>query len=254
MGVIIEEGTPLSPSGSTGKTAQMIARTRDLVGEETADLFSDANEILPALNDGKDVIFSTSDVLLRDAVRALTASVSAYALDDLGRMVFLKHRTGTAGAYAYTDLIPIAAERVEDVIGLSAGTPKYYTTDIPAADGSAQITVYPEPAAGITGHLVGQYYAIPPDLAIETTPGTGQDPEWHIAWHFLPCYHAASILLRKDRRPEAALEMENKFRSGIIQYERWLQTRRPYMADAVRSQPSPNDGAFTVSSYPYEIG
>jgi len=247
MGNTIVWGTESTYSGIT--TANLIARVRDLVGEETSDLYDDDTEILPALNDGKNVLFASMDVLLSTLTRALASGTSAYEVADLGRVVWLKHRTGSAGAYSYTDILPISSEHVQSVIDITGSTPLYFTTDIPSSDGTPQVTVYPTPGASITGEIYGLYYAVPTDLDLVSV-----NPRWHARFHFLPCYHAAAVLLRKDRRPEAALEMETLFKAGMVEYERWYNSRRPAGQDVIRSQPSPNDAFYSQSAYPYEIG
>lgn len=344
-------------------TPDLLARTRDLIAEHDADLYSDATEILPALNDGKDIVFSDIDVLLKTVALPLVAGVSTYAIADLGRVVWMKYRTGTAGAYTYRDLRFVRNEDVAALLELTGSEPLYVTTDLLDSSGDTQITVFPTPATGITGDIYVMYHSVPADLALDsaiaatlaidsaasdsdinvtalhagtvgnsirvalvanagTNPlsvstsgfditveletdagspvstaaevvaaieaylpaaalieaevvgsgtgvvdamsitalsggsgtGGGVNPSWHRRFHFLPCYHAASVLLRKDRRPEAAVEMEQMFRMGMVEYQRWYNGRRPYMADAVLSKPSPNESFEVADSYPYEIG
>ena len=226
-------------------TADLLARVRDLVGEETADLYDDAAEMLPALNDGINILFSSMDVLLKQTTQALVAGQSAYPLADLGRMVWLKHRTGTA-PYSYTNILPVGSENLEHLLALTGSEPRYYTTEIVSATGATQVVIYPTPATGITGSLHGLYFGIP--VALDTT---SSNPTWHLRFHFLPCYHAAAVLLRKDRRPEAALEMEALFLSGMIEYERWYNSRAPYKGEVIASQPSPNENFELGTAFPY---
>lgn len=230
-------------------TAQCLARIRDLLGEETADLYDDTAELLPAFNEGKDILFSHIDVLLKTTTQALVAATDTYALADLGRMVWLKHRKGTAGAYTYTNLTPVSSEDVERLLSLSAAEPRYYTTDIVSAAGATQVVIYPTPVAGITGSLHGMYFSVPADCDL-----TSVNPTWHVSFHFLPCYHAAAVLLRKDRRPDAALEMEVLFQSGMAEYERWYNSRRPTGQDVIGVQPSPNEPFGFAATYPDTIG
>jgi hypothetical protein len=238
-------GDPI-PSGTGTTTAMLLARIRDLVGEETADLYDDAAEMLPALNDGVTILFSSMDVLLKQTTQALVAGQSAYPLADLGRMVWLKYRTGTTPPYSYTNILPVGSENLEHLLELTGSEPRYYTTDIVASSGDTQVVVYPTPATGITGSLHGLYFGVP--VALDTT---SSNPTWHVRFHFLPCYWAAAVLLRKDRRPEAALEMEALFRSGMVEYERWYNSRAPYKGEVIASQPSPNENFELGTAFPY---
>lgn len=226
-------------------TVDLIARLRDLVGEETADLYTDATEMLPALNDGKNIIFNRIDVLPKLLDTNLVAAQAAYTVTDLGRIEWLRHKQSSS----YTEMHYVHAHEVESLLTLS-GDPKYYTTEMLSSTGVPQITVFPTPPTGISGSLYGYYFAIPADLA-----ASGSDPTWHTPFHFLPCYHAAAVLLRKDRRPEAANEMELKFEQGLVRYERWYLERKPYRkgADAIRSQADPNDHDHSPHAYPWEL-
>jgi hypothetical protein len=230
-------GTGAPITAGVGGTAELIARVRDLMAEETADLYGDATELLPALNEGKDIIFSTIDVLPKTLTQLITGAVASYAVADLGRIDWIRY--GTTGH----DLVPIHADEIRHTLGTS-GTPQYYAIGLSNA-GVPQITLYPTPGATDTTTLVGSYFAVPADLTI-----TGSNPTWH---HFLPCYHAAAVMLRKDRRPEASTEMEGRFRSGIVEYGKWYASRFPYRGDTVRSQPSPMGTSYTPT-YPDEIG
>jgi hypothetical protein len=338
-----------------GTTADLIARVRDLMAEETADLYEDATELLPNLNDGKEIMFADLDVLPKTLSQVITGSTATYEIADLGRIDWIRY--GASGP----DLVPVHADELRWLSGVT-GTPTHYGIGLSAA-GVPQITLYPTPGATDTTTLVGSYFAIPADLAVEGdiaatttidcananadlivtakalgTPGnavsitlvdpggatatlgvttagpaitvslgraasaitstatlvkaaidaylpasslvsvalvgsgagimsaktiqtlsggsgTGavSNPTWHSRYHFLPCYHAAAILLRKDRRPEAATEMEVRFRSGIIEYGRWFESRFPYRGDVVRAQPSPM-GSMFEPTYQHEIG
>lgn len=229
-------------------TADCLARIRDLLGEETADLYTDV-ELLAAFNDGKTQMLSAFDVLLKTTTQTLTAGDATYALADLGRMLWLKHRKGTAGAYTYTELTPVSSDDITSLLELTGTDPLYYTTDIADASGATQITLYPTPGTGVTGSLYGMYFSVAADCDT-----TSVNPTWHVNFHFLPCYHAAAVMLRKDRRPEAALEMETLFKAGCVEYERWYNSRRPHGQDVMHVQPSPNDSLSVTPAYPYEIG
>lgn len=223
-----------------GVTALLIARVRDLLAEESADLYQDATEILPLLNDGKEMMFSTLDVLQRDLLQVITGGTASYAISDLGRIDWIRY--GMSGP----DLRPVHADELRQLSGMT-GTPSHYAIGL-SVMGVPQITLYPTPSVSDTTTLVGSYYAIPADLTI-----TGSDPTWHKRYHFLPCYHAASILLRKDRRPEASVEMETRFRAGIAEYGKWFESRFPYRGDTTRAQASPMDDSYPTA-YPTEIG
>ena len=228
-------------------TADLIARVRDLMAEEHADLYVDATEVLPVINDGKNILFASADLLPR--VFDEPMGTGEVVVADLGRMSYVAYKVGTA----LTVLVPVHVDEIEAVSALAAGTPRYYTTDLLAADGSPLVKTFPAPSDGLEGSLYGHYFGIPPDLSLPVEGGAeGQNPVWHSPYHYLPCYHAAAILLRKDRRPEAAADMEARFRLGIVEYQRWYLTRFPYRSDTTRSQPSPNEAG--LGAYPDTIG
>jgi hypothetical protein len=59
MAVTITDGThAVGAVGAGATTGDLIARVGDLIGEETADFYSIATDILPALNEGKDIAFT----------------------------------------------------------------------------------------------------------------------------------------------------------------------------------------------------
>ncbi len=226
-------------------TADLLARVRDLLGEETADLYDDAAELLPLLNDGKNGIFADIDVLPKFLSADLVAGTSAYSVADAGRIEWIEYESGGT----YTCMTALRPEEVRDVLTLTGTTPSWYTVGIDAS-GVPNVTVYPPVPAtyDASGSLYGLYYAVPADL-----DASGSNPTWHKKWHFLPCYHAAAVALRKDRRPEAATEMEARYRAGIREYERWFNANFPYKPEHLHSKASAlsSDQRF---AYPHEIG
>lgn len=246
MGVIIEDGTPVAATAST--TIQMIKRVRDLLGESVADLYDDTADILPELVTGQETMFSTLRVIQKDFTSALIAGQQEYVLADLVEMLRLYYRTGAVGAYQYTELSAVSGEDAWRVIELSASTPMYYSTDTISASGDTQVVVYPVPSAGISGSIYGIYFGQPAAVSMVG------NPRWHKRFHFTPCYYAASVLLRRDRRPEAAQEMMYDFERGVLEYQNWYDKQRPYMPDIIACQPSPNAAFSSGQAYPYLIG
>ena len=239
----------LSPiTGSASTTIQMVKRVRDLLGESVADLYDDTADILPELIVGVDTMFSTLRVLQKTFTAALVAAQSEYPLPDLTEMLRLYYRTSINGTFQYQELHSISGEDIWKVFDLTASTPMFYTTDTIDDEGATQVVVYPEPMAAIAGDLYGIYFGQPAVISAELNPA------WHKKFHFLPCYYAASVLLRRDRRPEAAQEMMYDFERGVLEYQNWYDKQRPYVPDIIACQPSPNAAFSSGQAYPYLIG
>jgi hypothetical protein len=227
MAVTIIDGTHAS-GGSTTTTADLIARLRDLVAEEGADLFTDATEVLPSINEGVAMLFSDLYVLPTTLIPINVVSGTAdYASPtDLLRWNRL--------LYAGEELTPISAHEYGGMDASFmdvAGTPVYYVGDLVNSAGDPQIRLCPYPAETALGRLTGTYWRHPAAL----TTG-GLNPTWHEAFHYVPCYWAAAILLRKDHRPEAADAMLVRFEQEKQRYRHTHARSRPPRIDAPMKQ------------------
>jgi hypothetical protein len=232
MGNVITGGTTASVGTST-TTADLIARLRDLVAEEGADLFTDATEVLPSINEGVAMLFSDLYVLptTLTPINVVSGTADYAAPTDLLRWNRL--------LYAGEELTPISAHEyggMDASLMDVAGTPVYYVGDLVNSAGDPHIRLCPYPAETALGRLTGNYWRHPAAL----TTG-GLNPTWHEAFHYVPCYWAAAILLRKDHRPEAADAM-------LVRFE---QEKRRYRDTVAKSRPPRIDAPMTKGSgYP----
>ena len=178
---------------------------------KTADLYSDTADILPALNEGILVAFSRLDALLRTfAGVSVVGSPYVAGCEDVARWLRVK---AAGNPLTYVDRITYTD------LAAAAGTPTMYQPDFLDAAGNRTLVLYPTPSAAQV--ISGSYYGYPPALTLE------QGPTWHKSQHFLPCFHAASVLLHKDNLPEEALFQQEQFEAGIAKYKRWLGTSLP---------------------------
>lgn len=221
-------------------TADLIARLRDIMGEEAADFYTDATEMLPALNEGKNRLFSDGFAI----PKALTpiASVDGQAdynsptdLVRWNRLLYLGEELHPISAYEYGGMDT-------DVMDVE-GTPFYYVHDLISATGAPQFRLCPKPAASVAGAITGMYWARPADL---TTGVGGVNPTWHPDFHFVPCYWAASVMLLKDHRPEAAQDMAARFEIERKRYRDAMARQRPPRSNAGLTDSS----ALTIGRLP----
>jgi hypothetical protein len=207
-------------------TGDLIARVGDLIGEETADFYSIATDLLPALNEGKDIAFAELEYALPTSLTPIDslAGTSAYALPvNTVRVRTLKwHPTNRR-------LIPITTtefESLDHTYSSTSGTPEYFIHDQLNASGAPQIVLVPPPSTSATSAVQGSIDIRPADMnTLATTGYVG--PSWHAPYHYLPCYWAASRVLRKDHRPEAADDMLAEFHEQVAGYRRYLGHKRP---------------------------
>ena len=202
-------------------TADMVAATRDMLAEPVPDFYTDL-EIIEALNDGKDDIFSEINAIIRaysGTVPAGQATVPAPA--DFGRWIDLRLASGA----------PLIYVTAEDYTALTAATgiPGQYCPTFLDSGGGYVLVVYPTP--DVDYNLAGHYYALPPRLTDD------QGPTWHKKWHMLPTYYAAARLLPRDNKDEEAALAQTRYEQGKAEYRRWLATREPNHDDAFAAVP-----------------
>jgi len=199
--------------GSATTTADLVARTRVLVGEAVADMFDDNVDIIPALNEGTIKVFSKVDALIRPFSGMTT--VGSPLVGGCGSVArWITVRAGTA-KLAYVDQLSYLD------LPDASGIPTQFCPDMLDASGERVLALYPTPATATA--IAGAYYAYPPRLTAT------QGPAWHADRHYLPCFFAAHIILRKDNLPEEADTMYGHFLDGIAEYKRWLGTSKPPM-------------------------
>lgn len=212
-------------------TAELLARLRDLVAEEAADFYTDA-ELLTALNEAKDWLFSDLYVLPKTFSDDIVDSQSDYTSPtDLKRFIDVR--------YNGERLTPLRAVEVAAYKFESEGTPRYYCPEFLETDGDRMIRLYPTPPADLTDGLTGTYFALQPDLNT-TTP---VNPTWHKEFHYIPVWYAGHIYLRKDHRPEAAADMLAYAESEKRRYKVRAKKDMPFRPDGM--MPSP-DGERTI--------
>lgn len=212
--IVYETDPPVSDS------SMLVARTRDLLGEEVADFYKDDEEILPALVEGTAQMFSDLEFALPQTLTPIASvtGTGAYALPEgtVRVRVLRWHPTGAR-------LIPISTteyEALEHTYATANGTPAYFVHDQLTAEGLPQAILVPPPGETTVGAITGSIDSRPSSLA---TSG----PTWHAQFHFVPCYWAAAKLLRKDMRPEAADDMLLEFELQKQAYRKFLGHARP---------------------------
>lgn len=234
------ELTPIPAIAAGGATtADLIARTRDLLAEAGADFYDDSVEILPWLNDGVVRMFANLDALLRMTDYNLVTGTStvdpAYAVRKFAKLL-----CGT------TELRPLTADEYMS-LPAATGTPYAYCAEFTTAAGGSRIMLYPTPDADVTNGLRVFAWVYPAPLVSAAEGVTAVDPTWHAPFHFAPCLWAAAVLLRKDHRPEDAVEMESRFYGEIAAYKRWLLDRFPDRSEAPES--SRPDGVHSLEAW-----
>lgn len=250
----IGTGTPIAQSapGRGLTTTDLIARVRDLVAEATPDYYEDA-EILGYLNEGKSRMFAHLDVLPRQLDIDLAPGQEVYRLDEI---VARFEHVSFSGR---TQITPVTSEEFARLkMTAATGAPRYYCPEFLTSRGEPAITLYPVPDALYPSGLQGVYYAEPPDLVLANNtvipPLPGVDPNWHVPYHALPSYYAASVLLRKDRLRDQAHFEEQRFFAGVEEYRRWYERKFPRRVRSTHAQGVRSLPATEVETWPFEIG
>lgn len=240
MANFIDGGTT---QASTFAAAQdLIDRVRDLISESNADYYDDP-EILGYLNEGKHRMFGFLDVIPTSYTASLVAGQAAYTVPSLVNR-WLWMNVGT------TPLKPVnSREFAALMVNPTTGTPTHYCPEFTDASGGNQVMVFPTPATSdSTPSMSGYYYGEPANLS------DSQGPTWHAQYHMLPCYYAASILLRKDRLHETAEAMEARFNAGVEEYRVWYERKFPLRFEATQ----PVSGGISDLAHdamcPWEVG
>jgi hypothetical protein len=206
-------GTPIAPVTSGPTTADLISRTRDLLAEQGADQFDDTTDIVPALNDGKSIMFSEVD-----ALPFLIDTTLAPGERDIAPPQRLSRIVSVQANGRELDMV--LASEIPDRRFDATGTPTHYCIEFLGATGDPIIRVFP--AASATCAITGMGYAQPVELSNSTPTVT---PAWHKEFAFVPCYHAASVLLISDNRIESAGLMSSRFASEVSRYKSWIAKR-----------------------------
>lgn len=192
---------------------QLVRRTRDFLGEPEPNFYDDDADIIPALNAGKDILFSDLDALPRTWTdTTVQGAVSLPAPEGFSRWISVRHADGTP--LVFVNQLDYAALKAE------TGKPTSYVPDVLDAGGSPVIVLYPTPNLAYT--LEGSYYAIPSDMTAEL------GPTWHRRFHYLVCYYAASVLLHRDNKHDEAQAHELTWERGKVDYRDWLARKAPY--------------------------
>ena len=206
-------------------SAQLLDRTRQLLGEATADFYSDADDLYPTLNWAMRRLVVDAKALPAEltAINGV-ADTRGYDLpSDFGKMLWLR--------YDGNDLLPIWAPELESLDQSffdTSSTPTFYSVDFMDADGDPQINLWPAPASNSTGAMTGFYYRVTPAIS------GSQDPEWHEDFHFSVCYGAASECLREDHRQESGDRFMAMFEQEIRRYRKFLNDQRPLRHNVAR--------------------
>lgn len=201
------------PTGGT-PASDLLKRLRDLLGEEVADFYDDALELLPLLNEGLVQIFSNVDAFPRYATTATVANTDhVHAPTDVTRW-----RSVKVGGTEMTYMNPVEYAQAD----AASGTPTSYTPHIDV-NGDAVLLLYPTPTSILAVEMF--YYGLPNLLS--TTGGAEVGATWHRRYHFLPCYYAAAQIFHKDNLPERAELMQSKFDIGVMDYRKWLGRSLP---------------------------
>ena len=242
MGNIFTGGSSATGAGAETTTSDLLARTRDIVSEETPDFYDDASEILANLNDGILRAFKVLEVLPRPFAGSTVAGSPEVALSNIRVAKWHSLFFNTIPLYPMTD-----TEYARAIA--QSGTPSHYSTDFLNSVGGQQITLYPTPSISSADALTGMYFAIPAALV---ATGTVVNPTWHAEFHFLPCWWAAAILLRKDHMPVEAAECEARFYAEIDRYSKTYHSTRPDRSEHVRYMgEGPSNAA--MGTWPFEV-
>lgn len=201
---------PIAPVGATTSTADLIARVRDVLAEETQDFFDDTTEILPLLNDACLDIFGDVDALPKSWTGDTVQDQSYLALPvDIARIKVVR-----VADKVLTEVMVPEYHRLD----AATGTPTKYLMVLDSA-GAEQIVFWPTPSSALAVQV--DYIAYPLTLTAL------QGPVWHSRFHFLPCLYAAAELLDKDHLPENADRLRMKFEAEKVRYRQWLNERFP---------------------------
>jgi hypothetical protein len=228
MAVTITGGTHASVGTTT--TADLVARVRDLLAEEAADLYVDASEVLPAINEGVGVLFAGLNVLhaTLTPIHVVSGTTDYAEPTDLVRWNRM--------LYAGEELVPITAYEygsMDSSVVDVAGTPLCYVHGLLNSSGVSMFKLCPYPNETVEDRITGSYWRRP--AALDTS---GTNPSWHAAFHYVPCLWAASVLLRKDHRPESSEAMLMRFEQEKRRYSDTVAKSRPPRIDAPMTQGS----------------
>ncbi|MFA6167845.1 MAG: hypothetical protein WC700_14585, partial [Gemmatimonadaceae bacterium] len=189
----ISTGGSLNVAPSTvthgATTAQLVARTRNLLPEPSADLWGNSDEVLTALNEGVGMLFADLNALPSSLTAIdVTANTATYALPvNTVRVNSLWWNPTSALLTPYSTM---EYEDLDYTLRSSASTPFGYIYDQPSATGAPQVILVPPPSSSATGGLTGTIFSRPAALTL-----TGVNPTWHAEFHYTPCYWAACALL-----------------------------------------------------------
>jgi len=173
-------------------TAELLDRVRDLVAEPVADYYADA-EMLVALNEADDDIFSDVPALPKVKEQELSDETSDYDLPSDWGFTDCVTLDSTK-----QELMAITAREAHLIDWEDGGEPTHYCDEFFDSENNPNIHIYPTPGTDVDESVNILYYALPAALVSGSA-----NPTWHAKFHFLPCFHAAATLLRKDHRPEA---------------------------------------------------
>jgi hypothetical protein len=202
-------------------TAQLVARVRNFFPESTADLWSTADEVLPALNEGVGMLFEDLPISPA-AITPLNCDAIGSAIALPATLMRINKLWWDPTSVELTPHSTLEYERLDYAGRSTAGTPTGYIYDQPAADGSPQIFLVPPSESALTGCITGTAWSRPAALTL-----TGVNPTWRAEFHYIPCYWAAYVLLLKDNMPQRAADMLVRFEQEKARYRSWLNKRRP---------------------------